>query len=280
MAANQEPVSAPAAKAAATPAQAKAKTAKSTAEPSGKKQKATAGLLTAQSTGATGSASTSSAAGTSKTKSSGKAAADKTTADKPATDKTVTEPAKASNLPPVLDPSRFFGQAQIGYACAAKVPEICSKLFCYCGCDITDKHCNLLECFASLHGVDCHICQEEALMAMKMSRDGQSLAEIQKQVDINYQQNYPFKEDTKALRTYRATRLWNPIPDKVTTPAGAAETKPQFKDGASAGACCAAGHDGGKEAGKDAGKDSSKDAGKGSVSKEQAEDSSNKPDKK
>lgn len=172
--------------------------------------------------------------------------------------------AKPGNLPPVLDPSKFFGQAQMGYACAAKIPEICSKLFCYCGCDITDKHCNLLECFASLHGVDCHICQEEAVMALRMSREDQSLAEIQKQIDINFQQNYPFQTETQALKTYKATRLWQPTPDKgsatqAPSPPESTEGPPQVKEGAKVGSCCAAGHKDEKNSGEDSkNKDASK----------------------
>jgi hypothetical protein len=95
-------------------------------------------------------------------------------------------------LPPVLPPSQFFGAAAMGYAAAKAVPKVCHKLFCYCGCDITDRHKNLLDCFVTIHGADCHICQEEALMALKMNRAEKNLEAIQKSVD----------------QTYKKDRLW------------------------------------------------------------------------
>lgn len=108
----------------------------------------------------------------------------------------------------VLDPSRFFGQAMIGYAAAKNAPEVMVKLFCYCGCDITDSHISLLDCFTSIHGVDCHICQEEAVLALKMTRDNKPVAEIQKLVDETYSSNYPFEEDSPTYKKYKATKLY------------------------------------------------------------------------
>ncbi|HEY9868439.1 MAG TPA: CYCXC family (seleno)protein [Candidatus Obscuribacterales bacterium] len=117
-------------------------------------------------------------------------------------------PAAEEKLAPVLAPEQFFGAAAMGYAAAKAVPHICHKLFCYCGCDITDSHSNLLDCFTSYHGADCHICQEEALLALKMNRDEQPIATIQKVIDETYSSKYPFKEDSPAYKKYKATRLW------------------------------------------------------------------------
>src|SRR5437016_679078 len=63
--------------------------------------------------------------------------------------------------PPVLEPGKFFGEAAMGYASAQAAPQVMSKLFCYCGCDTTDGHSALIDCYTSMHGQDCHICQEE-----------------------------------------------------------------------------------------------------------------------
>src|SRR5580692_603585 len=57
----------------------------------------------------------------------------------------------------VLPAEQFFGEAQAGYTAAAQIPDICEKLFCYCGCDSTDKHQSLLDCFTSDHGADCSV---------------------------------------------------------------------------------------------------------------------------
>lgn len=112
---------------------------------------------------------------------------------------------------PVLDPSRFFGAAAMGYASAKACPEIVSRLFCYCGCDISDSHNSLVDCFTTIHGVDCHICQEEAVMALKMLRENASLSDIQKAVDQQYTSKYPWKEDSPAYIKYKTVRLWKPF---------------------------------------------------------------------
>lgn len=115
---------------------------------------------------------------------------------------------KDGKLAPVLDPNKYFGKAKLGYAAAQLCPEICAKLFCYCGCDETDEHDTLLDCFTTDHGVDCHICQEEALIALKMKRDGKSLAEIQQAVDKAFEKQYPFDEVSAKFQKYKDSRLY------------------------------------------------------------------------
>jgi hypothetical protein len=115
---------------------------------------------------------------------------------------------KEAKLAPVLDPNKYFGKAKLGYAAAQLCPEICAKLFCYCGCDETDEHDTLLDCFTTDHGVDCHICQEEALIALKMKRDGKSLAEIQQAVDKAFEKQYPFDEVSAKFQKYKDSRLY------------------------------------------------------------------------
>lgn len=120
----------------------------------------------------------------------------------------LSQPAASSAAPArkeVLDPSKFFGLASFGYAAAKTCPEVMEKLFCYCGCDLTDQHVSLLDCFTSVHGVDCHICQEEAILARKMNSDGSPIAEIQKSIDEKYSKDYPFEQDTPAYKNYKAT---------------------------------------------------------------------------
>lgn len=156
------------------------------------------------------------------------------------------EPVKTSSAAPpaVLDPSKFFGNARAGYMAAKEAPDVCAQLFCYCGCDLTDEHKTLLDCFTSDHGVDCHICQEEALVGLKMKRQGKSMTEIQKAVDIMFQKQYPFDEVSPALKKYRAERLWKEEPTGTSTKTN--KTKSKSKNSASkakagrvkAGSCC------------------------------------------
>jgi hypothetical protein len=139
---------------------------------------------------------------------------------------------------PVLRPESFFGKAKLGYEAAQKTPEICAKLFCYCGCDMTDNHNSLLDCFTSDHGVDCSICQEEAIIALKMKNEHKSLAEIQKVIDLKYTKDYEatFSKPTDALRNYRASRLWQP--DKAAQTTAPATEKNAAKPKLEHRGCC------------------------------------------
>ncbi len=138
----------------------------------------------------------------------------------------------------VLDPNNYVGQVKAGYAAAKEIPEICAKLFCYCGCDLTDCHGSLLDCFTSDHGVDCHICQEESILALNFHRKGKSLAEIQKYIDKRYAKEYPFEVESPGLLKYKKERLWDTgkKADSGETAAPASKkTKTRSTDAAS---CC------------------------------------------
>jgi len=102
----------------------------------------------------------------------------------------------------VLAPEKFSGPISAGYRAAQKSKDICSKLFCYCGCDMTDEHTSLLDCFTSMHGVDCAICQEEALIAYKLKEQGKSLAQIQRAIDERFAAQYPWDEASPMYENY------------------------------------------------------------------------------
>ena len=105
----------------------------------------------------------------------------------------------------VISPEKFSGEIAAGYKAAQKARDICSKLFCYCGCDLTDEHVSLLDCFTSMHGVDCAICQEEAIIALHMKEQGKPLGLIQKTIDEKYASQYPWEEPSLALQQYLKT---------------------------------------------------------------------------
>lgn len=173
-------------------------------------------------------------------------------------------PVTAYAGPPVLEPSQFVGEAAMGYASAKACPEVMSKVFCYCGCDISDGHGSLVDCYTGLHGTDCHICQEEAVLALRMHRNGSNIAEIQKRIDQEYGTKYPFAEESPALKKYKATRLWKVsaasaedlsmqrTPAKDSGSDGVAEQKsasepksasvPKVKKGFTVGKCCGEHH--------------------------------------
>lgn len=164
----------------------------------------------------------------------------------------------AYNGAPVLDSSNYFGGAAMGYAAAKAAPQVMSKIFCWCGCDATDHHHHLIDCFTSTHGVDCHICQEEAVMGLRLFKDGTPMSQIQKQIDEKYESQYPFQEETEILKQYKTSRLYKPTdtaaqantnsasqtltgkPGECTAVKSATATK--AKPGFHAGTCCSADH--------------------------------------
>lgn len=62
--------------------------------------------------------------------------------------------------------------------------------------------------------MDCHICQEEALIALKMHRKNKPLPEIQKYIDKRYEHEYPFQVESEVLKKYKAQRLWKESIDR------------------------------------------------------------------
>lgn len=145
-----------------------------------------------------------------------------------------------------MDPEQFSSPTMVfikkGYQAAKEIPDICAKLFCYCGCDITDKHSNLLDCFTCNHGMDCHICIEEVLVALSMHKKGKSICEIQYAVDKKYERQYPFDSPSENLKKYRAERLWDA--DKRESKKSGADNskdsakKPALKKNKKSGNCC------------------------------------------
>lgn len=148
-----------------------------------------------------------------------------------------TKAADAKNeetLAAVIPPEQFFGPPAMGYAAAKSCPHTCHNLFCYCGCDITDSHKSLLDCFTGYHGVDCHICQEEAMLALRMTRNDEPIGNIQKAIDQQYSNMYPFKQDSPALKHYKSVRKWQPATGAAETSSSSSASAPS----SSSPSCC------------------------------------------
>jgi Protein of unknown function with PCYCGC motif len=106
----------------------------------------------------------------------------------------------------VMPAERFSGKAAHTYGLAKEIPEVCSKLFCYCGCDYSDDHSSLLDCFTTIHGDSCPICQEEVEAAYKLKKQGKDLLAIQDAIDSMFSDQYPFKSASPAYYNYRKSR--------------------------------------------------------------------------
>jgi hypothetical protein len=84
----------------------------------------------------------------------------------------------AQNLRLTLDPNLFVGEVKQAYQVAERDPALLAQLHCYCGCDRTDGHKNLLDCYRDNHGSHCAICTGEALEADKLAGQGVPVEKI------------------------------------------------------------------------------------------------------
>jgi len=85
-----------------------------------------------------------------------------------------------------LDPNNFQGPVREAYEVAEKDPALLSQLHCYCGCDVTDGHKNLLDCFRDTHGSTCAICCGEARDAESMASRGMAIEQIRDALRARY----------------------------------------------------------------------------------------------
>ncbi|MFQ6089567.1 MAG: CYCXC family (seleno)protein [Candidatus Methanofastidiosia archaeon] len=81
-----------------------------------------------------------------------------------------------------LSPSFFSGKIAKGYRVAKEDPELLSKLFCYCYCEMG----SLLGCYKDDHASNCSICIGEAILAQKLKAQGYSIEEIIKAIDDEF----------------------------------------------------------------------------------------------
>ena len=65
--------------------------------------------------------------------------------------KSVVELAAETDLPATLSPDLFTGEVRDGYIIAQTIPAVLAELHCYCGCDKSVGHGNLLDCFVDSH---------------------------------------------------------------------------------------------------------------------------------
>jgi len=84
----------------------------------------------------------------------------------------------AQHLRMTLDPNQFVGEVKQAYLIAESDPALLAQLHCYCGCDRTDGHKNLLDCYRDTHGAHCAICTGEAIEAEKLAAQGMPVEKI------------------------------------------------------------------------------------------------------
>jgi Protein of unknown function with PCYCGC motif len=88
-----------------------------------------------------------------------------------------------------LDPNQFVGPVKDAYKFAEQNPALLAELHCYCGCDRTEGHQNLLDCYRGMHGSSCEICTAEALLAKRMWEQGSPVDQIRDATRRNFAQD-------------------------------------------------------------------------------------------
>jgi hypothetical protein len=100
-----------------------------------------------------------------------------------------SEAEASSNLRKTLDPMQFTGEVRQAYKIAQENPDLLVQLHCWCGCDRTNGHKNLLDCYRDHHGASCAICTGEAIEAKKLFDQGASIETIRAALKARYAGN-------------------------------------------------------------------------------------------
>jgi hypothetical protein len=95
-------------------------------------------------------------------------------------------PDPAQQLRLTLDPRLFQGEVRKAYEVARRDPALLAQLHCYCGCDHTEGHTSLLDCFRDKHGSTCAICVGEAVEADTLSTQGMPVEQIRDALRARY----------------------------------------------------------------------------------------------
>ncbi len=117
------------------------------------------------------------------------AAADSATAPGCCTTRQASETHAVADLRRTLDPGQFQGEVREAYKVAQENPDLLAQLYCYCGCDRTLGHKNLLDCYRDHHAASCAICTGEALEAKKLFDQGASIETIRASLQARYAGN-------------------------------------------------------------------------------------------
>ncbi|MCI0660847.1 MAG: PCYCGC domain-containing protein [Acidobacteria bacterium] len=84
------------------------------------------------------------------------------------------EPPDIRSLPPTLSPDLFGGRVRNAYRVAKEIPQTLAQMPCFCECDLGHGHKSLLSCYEDNHSVGCPICQDSALLAGELKKEGLS----------------------------------------------------------------------------------------------------------
>ncbi len=139
---------------------------------------------------------------------------------------TSESPVSANVTPQREFPSFVYNSARVlqAYEIAVQIPEVLSRMPCYCGCGEAQGHQNLKDCFfredGSLndHGAFCEVCDLEVIDVAAWQAEGFSLEEIRRLIDEKYAR-YGESTETPPLTQPEAPPLQtSPIADTTEGP--------------------------------------------------------------
>lgn len=87
---------------------------------------------------------------------------------------------------PTLSPARFTGKTASTYEIAREIPEVLDSLYCYCDCKKHFGHKSLLTCYVDDHAVHCDVCQDEAIRAYELYKQGKDIPTIRRAIDREF----------------------------------------------------------------------------------------------
>jgi len=88
---------------------------------------------------------------------------------------------------PILSPDNFKGKTAYTYQIANEIPEVLDNIYCYCHCQKHSGHKSLLSCYTDKHAAFCDVCQNEAIMAYELYKEGKDIPTIKKMVDEEFE---------------------------------------------------------------------------------------------
>ena len=77
-------------------------------------------------------------------------------------------------------------RSRAAYEAAREIPGVLDGLYCHCDCAERDGLRSLLSCFETRMPTSCGICRESAELALRVHRDGGTLADVRAALDRKY----------------------------------------------------------------------------------------------
>ena len=88
---------------------------------------------------------------------------------------------------PILSPELFKDKTAYTYQIAKEIPEVLDNIYCYCHCQKHSGHKSLLSCYTDKHAAFCDVCQNEAIIAHELYKEGKDIPTIKKMVNEEFE---------------------------------------------------------------------------------------------